>query len=291
MAIPVLNTTNYYYSGQANSFTYDFPSGSSNTLLVVVVTGQGFSSIPATRGVTYGGVAMTQTGMGWPSSTIFTEMWYLLAPATGSNTLAINYSNGSNGGMNIAIYALSNVSQSLPINELQIKYIPTYHFTGGTGYGWDIITMANSYPELIIDACVFGQSSSSGFGTAYTGQTAVGSGSSYKYVSSLSDATMRWDETFYYTPFCSHQAIGITELKTISVNDTVNLGDNSSVTKGLLIAVADGIKLSESFSWVKNIFISVSDTLQLQDRGWFGAVNLFNNIRKNVSTWLNTDKH
>lgn len=290
MSIPVLDYTNYQYTGQADSRAYNFPSGSSNTLLVVVVTGQGFASVPSIRGVTYNGVSMTQTGMGWPSNVCFTEMWYLVAPATGSNTLAINYSNGSNGNMNIAVYALSNVSQTLPVNELKISYTPT-SFDFVTGQGVSTVTMSGtSIPSLLIDAFVAFVNTSSFFGSPDSGQTRNGNGSSYKYVTATS-GTSTWNiSAGSQQPGVSHQVIGITELKTISVTDTVGVGDSAEVSKGVLIKVVDGIVMSESFSWVKNIFITVSDTLSFKDRGWFGSVTLFSNMAKSVTDWLNQDK-
>jgi hypothetical protein len=106
--ILVHNMTN----GNNTDFTHVFPTGMSNTALIVIVgTHQGNIT-----GITYNGDAMTKIAEG---SSAFDEdgsVWILLNPDTGSNTVDISRSGGSWHGA-VAL-SLSNVKQTTTITNV-----------------------------------------------------------------------------------------------------------------------------------------------------------------------------
>lgn len=103
--ILVHNMTN----GDNTDFTHVFPTGMSNTALIVIVgTHQGVIT-----GVTYNGDAMTKLAEGSSSFDEDGSVWILLNPDTGSNTVDISRSGGSWHGA-VAI-SLSNVKQTTTV--------------------------------------------------------------------------------------------------------------------------------------------------------------------------------
>ena len=66
-------------------------------------------------GITYNGVSLTQLGSPQPlgTSTGKFQMWYLVAPATGTNTLSISSSNAGNNVYWNA-YSIYNAAQVAP---------------------------------------------------------------------------------------------------------------------------------------------------------------------------------
>lgn len=93
-------------------FTHVFPTGLSNTALVVFVgTHQGNIT-----GVTYGGQAMTKIAEGSSSFDEDGSLWLLLNPPTGSNTVDVTMSGGSWWGA--TALSLSNVKQTTTVTNV-----------------------------------------------------------------------------------------------------------------------------------------------------------------------------
>lgn len=284
MAIQVLSSTNYYYAGQADSRPYNSESGT-NTMLIVCVSAStgGSGVVPTSRGITYNGVAMTeQTGGEVTSNDIstYSYLYTLVNPATGSNTLAINYSNGTSWGMNIAVYTLGNVSNA-PISAVSFNQYPS---TNDYFNQTDTRTRTpTSTGELAIDAVGFPA-------TPDAGQTKNGNYSTRKLASGLSAISLVWTSNNYYPTGYSHSIVYIRERKDVSVSDTVASGDSGVAVKGILVLISDTILMSDLYAGLKKIYITVSDTLNIKNRGWFGSVQLFTNISKVITSWSNKNK-
>src|SRR4051812_6117328 len=86
------------FNGAGSPWTYSF-NNASGTLLVVGVLATCTSGATVTiSGVTYNGVAMTAVPSGtvsWSSGASKITFFYLLNPATGSNTVSITWSASS----------------------------------------------------------------------------------------------------------------------------------------------------------------------------------------------------
>lgn len=100
------------WSFSDGDFTHVFPTGLSNTALVVFVgTHQGNIT-----GVTYGGQAMTKIAEGSSSFDEDGSLWLLLNPPTGSNTVDVSMSGGSWWGA--CALSLSNVKQTTTVTNV-----------------------------------------------------------------------------------------------------------------------------------------------------------------------------
>ena len=127
MAIAYLQSANVYKS-TANSTSpvtaaYDSGTTGTNRILMVAVGWEsGPSNTKTVSGVTYNGVAMTlvqntQSGVG--STRPQLEIWRLVNPATGSNTLSVSFNNPSDDGVvHISAAVFEGVDQTTPIGAV-----------------------------------------------------------------------------------------------------------------------------------------------------------------------------
>lgn len=101
----------------ATSFSYS--CSGSNRLLLVSVT-NGFSASTEILGITYNGVSLTQLDTienTDGASGVETTVYYLIAPSTGSNTLAITVS-GPPEYPSVSVVSLTGVNQSTPFGTV-----------------------------------------------------------------------------------------------------------------------------------------------------------------------------
>lgn len=118
-------------SSSTSSTTFSHTVSGANTLLVVTTHGYWAGSTTATAtGVTYAGAAMTemtgsgirQTGGG--SSSIYSQLWYKIAPAGGANNIIVTFSAAptdyANGGI-----SFTGVDQTTGVNGYQEATITT----------------------------------------------------------------------------------------------------------------------------------------------------------------------
>ena len=112
--------------GNVSSFSWAHTCTGSNLILAVrisVRSNAGTGTVHPTA-VTYNSVGLTEQqhyspiGGGYPSSYNYVGIWYLKAPATGSNTIAVTLS-GSPGGTDVYASATSftGVDQTTPIDN------------------------------------------------------------------------------------------------------------------------------------------------------------------------------
>ena len=114
----------------------------SNRLLTVGV-GVGFGTSDNTLAVTYNGVAMTSAGrvMSNGQNDGFVELFYLVAPATGANTVQVTCSASKDltGGST----SFNGVDQTTPISNTTTNYGSSAAPT---------ITIASNYGDMVVDA-------------------------------------------------------------------------------------------------------------------------------------------
>lgn len=86
--------------------------------LLIVLTGR---TTDVVAGVTYNGVAMTSiTETTYPGSGYAgLQLWYLVAPSTGSNTIAVD--SGGNNGVSGFATSFTGVSQTSPIDSSNVN--------------------------------------------------------------------------------------------------------------------------------------------------------------------------
>lgn len=172
----------------------------SNRLLVVTVQSRDASTtadLPIT-GVTYNSVAMTKAvTQNYPNDAFLrTEIWYLVAPVTGANTVAVTYTGTIDTATGIAV-SFTGANQS---SVLGITGGAQADAISGTDPSVTVTTTAvNSY---LVDS-VYNKSGTNM--TVGAGQTSIAqlspngggdrSAASYKLFASIGSSTMTWTET------------------------------------------------------------------------------------------------
>lgn len=154
-------------SASSNSFAISVGANTNRGLLVFIATGNNPSTVSL---VTYNGIAMTRVGseQSQASGTCF-DVYYLVAPATGSNTLAITVSAGT---CNVAYFSLYNVAQTQP--EASSVALVNNAAAPSTN---TLNTIANG--AVVFTASGFGSTTLSGTGSYITGPTPGGTLKTY----------------------------------------------------------------------------------------------------------------
>ena len=100
-------------SGNASGISAPFssPAGTSNALLLVKILADPGVNISS---ITYGGQLMSPAVQATGTGGTDVEIWYLVAPPTGSNTLLVNW-GGSFHNYNMAVETFGGVNQASPI--------------------------------------------------------------------------------------------------------------------------------------------------------------------------------
>lgn len=110
MAIAV-DATSSSANQTGSSVTFAHTCGGSNRILVVAVSIA--AGIPTVSGITYNGVALTQiaTVLGVAADRR-TELWYLIAPATGANNIVVTLSGAPGAFFNVGAVSYTGVKQT-----------------------------------------------------------------------------------------------------------------------------------------------------------------------------------
>ncbi len=123
------------------------PSGTNLLLIVGVGMGGGTSGISLTT--TYAGVPMTSAGLVLSNNQFdgFVQLFYLVAPATGTNTVLITVDSGQQRDLNGGSLSFINVDQTTPLANTATNFgfttNPTVGITSSTG-------------NIVVDAAVCG---------------------------------------------------------------------------------------------------------------------------------------
>lgn len=111
-----LDSTSTYAGGTSSVFSWSHTCSGTNRLLVVSVSvtdGFGITS------VTYNGVSMTRVGSDvqntQPGDDPWASQWYLVAPATGTNTVEVTVA-ATPARTNAGAVSLNGVNQTTPLN-------------------------------------------------------------------------------------------------------------------------------------------------------------------------------
>jgi len=190
--------TNYNTTAKSSdSIDHTITAAGSNRALVVAVELYDTSVVPQTSTLTYGGQALTLVGRVSRNisgtTNITSEIWYLLNPPTGINSLAASYNTNVNE-IGIQATSLQGVKQAAPevfTTNSNTNNAPNASVTTITNKAWviDVITANVSL---------------AGNMTIGAGQTLLGSkdiggnqgASSYKMIDPAGAATMQWTLAF-----------------------------------------------------------------------------------------------
>jgi hypothetical protein len=141
MAIGYDNSSLGSSAAGAASLTFSHTCGSLVNGLIVVLASyyNGANSITT---ITYNGVALTAVRRDNPAGAAATEVWYLVAPASGANNVIITFGSGNSGGSGVsaAAISLSGIDQASPIDGQNGSGAAA----GGTSQSTSVTTVADS---------------------------------------------------------------------------------------------------------------------------------------------------
>jgi len=115
------DTDNQYGAGNpGNSLTWSLPISGSNRILIVGVSinNSAGQTVLNPGGVTYAGSPLTRIGVG-SRANARVEMWYLVAPATGTNNVVVTLSAGATARFVVGAVSFTNVNQTSPLGTFQ----------------------------------------------------------------------------------------------------------------------------------------------------------------------------
>ena len=115
------DTDDQYGAGNpGNSLTWSHTISGSNRILIVGVSinNSAGQTVLNPGGVTYAGSPLTLIGVG-SRANARVEMWYLVAPATGTNNVVVTLSAGATARFVVGAVSFTNVDQTSPLGTFQ----------------------------------------------------------------------------------------------------------------------------------------------------------------------------
>lgn len=136
------------FSVGPRTVTYSHTCTGSQLILVVwVALWQDVAGTGTVTAITYNGVALTQAIPSTTSTSMAGEMWYLIAPTTGANTLSVTVT-GATDGIRVASGSFTGVDQTSPLGVTSTS-------TGASGNPAVSITTATANSVAIAGLCRF----------------------------------------------------------------------------------------------------------------------------------------
>lgn len=243
--------SNSGYQAASSSYSWSHTCTGSNRILIVSVST--LSALATVNTITYNGVSLTRVRLDSDSVAIGTEIWRLVAPATGSNTIAVTLSGACVSGSSASSY--TGVNQTTPIDANNGNTGTT-----GAGGGSSTLTVTSATNNTwAVDAIVTADTTI----TVHSGQTqrnnitgAAGSGaqSDKGPVASPSDVIMQWDNI---GGLLNWVASGVT-LASDGVSPSASVSPSSSASRSLSPSSSVSQSLSPSSSTSPSSSVSAS---------------------------------
>jgi hypothetical protein len=254
-----------------------------NRLLVATVQIRGATAVSA---VTYNGVALTLLTRNTGSTVVRTEIWYLVAPATGTHNVVLTMPSAEI--FDIVASSWTNVDPvtpfGTPAGATSTSTAPSVVVTGGAANG------------AIVDSLAF-QASATNTSTPGAGQTSIGTNVTGLTTANVAAASSREagasSVTMSYTLSVSRvwaiTAVPVNNLdfaNTATANDTVTISDAATRTTAgaartgtdtVIVAdaaartasatrtVADSVAISDATTRTSSVARASSDTLTITD--------------------------
>lgn len=163
----------------SSSLSWSHTCTGADRILIVGIAQRNGRSVTA---ITYNGVAMTLIGTSGDTFTTI-SMYYLLAPATGANTISITFSSSDSDNNGMAV-SYTGVHQTTPLGTFVSASNP------GSGSTTPSVTASSASGELVVDT-VSVQSSATQSITVGSGQTqrnnVIGGATSSEVVGGMSE--------------------------------------------------------------------------------------------------------
>lgn len=187
MAITTDATSESAYNSDALTVTWSHTVSGSDRLLVVGVSMSLWDSPQEVTGVTYNGVALTRLRRDLVSTVMSSEIWYLVAPETGTHDIVVT-KNDTEFGAKAGAVSFTGVDQTNPMNAhnggdgdgLDNTVSTTVTTTVDDCFLFDTLLLANNDPADVTNGGATVQWSESNFSELYAGSTqSVGAAGSH----------------------------------------------------------------------------------------------------------------
>lgn len=127
--------------GFASSVSYYHACAGSDRILLVWVVIDRFNGATAASAVTYNGVALSRYGSNYTDGSHGIDLWYLVAPATGSNQLSVTIT-GTMAKPCVVSLSYTGVHQSSPLGTIASAYATSTNPT---------VNVSSGANELVVD--------------------------------------------------------------------------------------------------------------------------------------------
>lgn len=273
MAIAFVNSN----ATNSNSFSYTVGSGSNRCLVVFILHSD------TVTGVTYNSVAMSSadsvTGGG---ANLYA--YYLVNPASGSNTLSISHSGV--GVPQVSISDWTGVAQSSTIND---------HNSQGFGTSTsNTISVTSTVVNVVALSAIYTAGSGISKSTGISVELGMGTSPAPTDAGYSSNASIgEIDHTWTFSSGSGKDVmIALAPAPvTASVSDTSTISENVTTSRVLSLILSETLTLTDNLvSMFRVAVASVSDTISLSDI-FGGFTLLWNRLTKTASSWSNNSKN
>lgn len=256
--------------GVGSSATFSHTTSGTNRMLFV---GLSINTSRTVSSVTYGGVAMTKINT-QSSGGITCELWYLINPTVGANNVVATFSGSGTYDVIAASYAgvrQSNQPDGQSANN-----------TSGTSIA-NTITSTRDLCWHCAYACGSGATSA---GASTTERS--GSGFSYGFFDSNAAITPAGSNTLnidHYptgTVFANGATFSPYAIE-VDITDTASATDTISYIRQIVKALTETVTVTQLNILALTETVTSSDSYLRLKRKW-------QNLTKNISTWINQDK-
>jgi hypothetical protein len=180
-----------FLAGSARSWSHTIPTTATNNIVWVAVSlWQDVAGTGSMSGITYNGVAMT-AGPVITSGAMRSELWYIIAPPTGTSTISATVS-GATDERKFSAVSFAGVAQSSPVDTSNTQ------LTSGTSASISLTTTTAN--DMVIDSLAHfgtqfmtaGSNQSTAF-NSFSGSS--GAAVSYKNAATAGSNTTSWTTT------------------------------------------------------------------------------------------------
>jgi len=244
MAVAIYgSTTASWNSGSSHSYTHD--SGSGDGRLLVVMVSNNNTWAQTVTAITYGGVSLTRQirqVANSPTSQSMVDIWYLIAPASGSNSVVVSHA---------ATYPYSTYSIAVTLTGCDQS---TAFRDSDSGTGTGSLTLDAGTDDVLLSAYSSGESTGWGGREADETEFYDTSGNSYTYInaSASSEVTTGTNSQGSYS---SRAAVTIWPPQNLSVDLS---GSPILVSSSLSVGTIDDGNISITVGKISTLSATIS---------------------------------
>ena len=263
----------------STSFSQSYTVGTGLDRLLVIINGNRNARISS---ATYGGASLSRAKLSTRYDGCETDIWYLVAPATGSNTLAVTFTSGNDRAY-LGAVSFFNIDQDDPVNSTYDKYANAGGFTKWV------------YPTKNNCVIVEGQFNTGlAAGSISGGQTLIKSrtgndsgGCGYEMDADTAGETIGW--TGFETSSTAYSAAQVvfnpSPCDTVNVSDTITISESITAKPTPEVEITDSLEISENTKVNVVSQPTIEDSITISEKV---DVTIRSGGDLNISIWKDT---